>query len=76
MEESERVFTDLIRSFGKRHNELTRLIRAQEKAAVSQAEEAMKQLEQKISQLRRRNFELERLSHTEDPVHFLQVTEL
>ncbi|XP_053485787.1 tripartite motif-containing protein 16-like [Ictalurus furcatus] len=73
VEESERILTELIRSIVKRQNELTALIRAQEKAAVSEAEEVMKQLEQEIAELKRRDSEMEELSHTEDPIYFLQM---
>ncbi|XP_053537631.1 tripartite motif-containing protein 16 [Ictalurus punctatus] len=71
VQESERIFTELIRSIERRRCEVTALIRAQEKAAVSRAEEVMKQLEQEIAEMKRRDSELEELSHT-DPIHFLQ----
>ncbi|KAF4088770.1 hypothetical protein AMELA_G00058660 [Ameiurus melas] len=73
VDETERIVTELIKSIVKRHNEVTRLIRAQEKAVVSRAEEVMKQLEQEIAELKRRNSEMEELSHTEDPIYFLQM---
>ncbi len=76
MEDSERIFTDLIRSIERSRSEVTQLIRAQEKAAVSRAEEQLKRLEQEIEDLRRRNAELEQLSHTDNHIHFLQVTEI
>ncbi|XP_060769535.1 tripartite motif-containing protein 16-like isoform X2 [Neoarius graeffei] len=72
VQESERIFTELIKAIVRRRSEVTELIRAQEKAAVSRAEEVLKKLEQEIAELRRRDAELEELSHTEDPVHFLQ----
>ena len=50
------------------------MIRDGEKTAVSGAEERLERLEQEINDLRRRNAELEQLSHTEDHIHFLQVT--
>ncbi|XP_058872717.1 tripartite motif-containing protein 16-like [Acipenser ruthenus] len=70
--ESEKIFTELIRSFEKIHTEVTELIGANEKAAVNQAEGRMKKLEQEIAELRRRNAELKQLSETEDHIHFLQ----
>ena len=76
MEDSERIFTELIRSIERRRSEVTRLIRDQEKAAVSRAEEQLKRLEQEINDLRRRDAELEQLSHTQDHIQFLQVTEI
>ncbi|XP_053537635.1 E3 ubiquitin/ISG15 ligase TRIM25 isoform X2 [Ictalurus punctatus] len=72
VQETERIFTELIKSIERRCSELTALIRAQEEAAVSRAEEVMKQLEQEIAELKRRDAEMEELSHTEDPVQFLQ----
>ncbi|XP_066533735.1 tripartite motif-containing protein 16-like protein [Hoplias malabaricus] len=70
--DSERIFTDLIRSFEKKRSELTELIRAQEKAELSRAEELLEKLEQEISDLKRRHTELEQLPHTDDHIHFLQ----
>ncbi|XP_051756813.1 tripartite motif-containing protein 16-like protein [Ctenopharyngodon idella] len=71
VKESERIFTELIRSIERRCSEVTQLIKDQEKAAVSQAEEFLKQLEQEIANLRRRDAELQEISHAED-IQFLQ----
>ncbi|MGH0173766.1 UNVERIFIED_CONTAM: hypothetical protein FKN15_066290 [Acipenser sinensis] len=72
IKESEKIFTELIRSIEKIHTEVIELIGANEKAAVNQAEGRMKKLEQEIAELRRRNTELKQLSETEDHIHFLQ----
>ncbi|KAG7455051.1 hypothetical protein MATL_G00252410 [Megalops atlanticus] len=72
VEDSERIFTELICSIERRRSEVKDLIRDQEKAAVSQAEGVMERLEQEIAELRRTDAELEQLSHTEDHIHFLQ----
>ncbi|KAI2652518.1 Tripartite motif-containing protein 16 [Labeo rohita] len=72
VEDSERIFTELIRSIERSRSEVTQRIRDQEKAAVSRAEGQMEQLEQEIDDLKRRNTELEQLSHTDDHIHFLQ----
>ncbi|XP_058872414.1 E3 ubiquitin-protein ligase TRIM47-like [Acipenser ruthenus] len=72
IKESEKIFTELIRSIEKIHTEVIELIGATEKTAVNQAEERMKKLEQEIAELRRRNAELKQLSETEDHIHFLQ----
>uniref|UniRef100_A0AAR2L2N4 E3 ubiquitin/ISG15 ligase TRIM25-like n=1 Tax=Pygocentrus nattereri TaxID=42514 RepID=A0AAR2L2N4_PYGNA len=74
VEDSERIFTELIRSIEKKRSEVTELIRAQEEAELSGAEELLEQLEQEIADLKRRDTELEQLSHTEDHIQFLQVT--
>ncbi|XP_041956582.1 tripartite motif-containing protein 16-like [Alosa sapidissima] len=73
VEDSERIFTEMIRSIERRRSEVTELIRAQEKAEVSRAVEHLKQLEQEIAELKRRDAELEQLSHTEDHIHFLKT---
>ncbi|XP_058872716.1 tripartite motif-containing protein 16-like [Acipenser ruthenus] len=72
IKESEKIFTELIRSIEKIHTEVIELIGANEKAAVNQAEGRMKKLKQEIAELRRRNAELKQLSETEDHIHFLQ----
>ncbi|KAK2891389.1 hypothetical protein Q8A67_014032 [Cirrhinus molitorella] len=56
----------------ERISELIRLIRDQEKAAVSRAEGRLVRLEQEINDLRRRDAELDQLSHTQDHIQFLQ----
>ncbi|XP_042625554.1 E3 ubiquitin/ISG15 ligase TRIM25-like [Cyprinus carpio] len=71
-EDSETIFTELIGSIERSRSELIRLIRDQEKTAVSRAEERLERLEQEINDLRRRDAELEQLSHTQDHIQFLQ----
>ncbi|XP_053087637.1 tripartite motif-containing protein 16-like [Pangasianodon hypophthalmus] len=73
VEDSERIFTELISSMEKKRSEVTELIRAQEKAELSRAERLLEQLEQEIADLQRRVNELEQLSHTHDHIHFLQA---
>ncbi|XP_062865092.1 tripartite motif-containing protein 16-like [Trichomycterus rosablanca] len=68
----ERICNELINSINRRSSELKDLIRDRETAEVSQAEKVLKQVEQQIVELKRKDAELEQLSHTEDPVHFLQ----
>ncbi|XP_064189756.1 E3 ubiquitin/ISG15 ligase TRIM25-like [Anguilla rostrata] len=75
VEDSERIFTELICSIKRRCSEVKELIRNQEKAEVSRAEGHLERLEQEIAELRRRDTELEQLSHTEDHIHFLQSTQ-
>uniref|UniRef100_A0A8C1TV42 Tripartite motif-containing protein 16-like n=1 Tax=Cyprinus carpio TaxID=7962 RepID=A0A8C1TV42_CYPCA len=72
VEDSERIFTQLVRSIEKRCSDVTQLIRDQERAAVSRAEMKLERLEQEINELRRRDTELKQLSETQDHVHFLQ----
>ncbi|XP_022542419.2 tripartite motif-containing protein 16-like [Astyanax mexicanus] len=72
VEDSEKIFTEMILSIERRRSEVRQMIRDQEKAAVSRAEERLKRLEQEITELKRRDADLEKLSFTEDHIHFLQ----
>uniref|UniRef100_A0A3B3QDZ2 Tripartite motif-containing protein 16-like n=1 Tax=Paramormyrops kingsleyae TaxID=1676925 RepID=A0A3B3QDZ2_9TELE len=72
VQDNERTFTEMIRSIERRCSEVTKLIRDQEKAAVSLTEGHMERLKQEIDELTRRHSELEQLSHREDHIHFLQ----
>uniref|UniRef100_A0A673NJ87 Tripartite motif-containing protein 16-like n=1 Tax=Sinocyclocheilus rhinocerous TaxID=307959 RepID=A0A673NJ87_9TELE len=71
VEDSERIFTELIRSIERSRSEMIRLIRDQEKTAVSLDEGRLERLEQEINDLRRRDAELKQLSHTQDHIQFL-----
>ncbi|XP_035271072.1 tripartite motif-containing protein 16-like [Anguilla anguilla] len=68
VEDSERIFTELISFIERRRSEVKELI----KAEVSRAEERLERLEQEMAELRRRDAELEQFSRTEDHIHFLQ----
>ncbi|XP_030622307.1 tripartite motif-containing protein 16-like [Chanos chanos] len=72
VEDSERIFTEMIRSIERKRSEVIEQIRAKEKTELFMAEDHIKKLEQEISELRKRDTELEQLSHTEDHIHFLQ----
>ncbi|XP_056148743.1 E3 ubiquitin/ISG15 ligase TRIM25-like isoform X2 [Lampris incognitus] len=72
IEESDRVFTELIRSIEVKRFEVRELLRAQEKTAVSQAEELLEKIQREIAELKKRDAELEKLLHAEDQIHFLQ----
>ncbi|XP_028816951.1 tripartite motif-containing protein 16-like isoform X2 [Denticeps clupeoides] len=72
VEESERVFHDLIKFIEKRRCEVIELIRDQERAGVAQAEGDLLRLEEEIIKMRERDAELEQISHTEDNIKFLQ----
>ncbi|MBN3312689.1 TRI25 ligase, partial [Atractosteus spatula] len=72
VQDTDRIFTELICSIERTRSEVTELIRAQERAAVSQAEGLLERLEKEITELKRRDAELNQLSHTEDHIHFLQ----
>ncbi|KAJ8276912.1 hypothetical protein GJAV_G00069290 [Gymnothorax javanicus] len=72
VEDSERIFTELIRSIKKRCSEVKQLIRDQEKAEVKLADKLLEQLEDEIAELKSRDAELEQLSYAEDHIRFLQ----
>lgn len=48
-------------------------MKAQEKTAVSQAEQLLEKIQKEITELKMNEAELDKLSHSEDQVHFLQV---
>ncbi|XP_063048427.1 tripartite motif-containing protein 29-like [Engraulis encrasicolus] len=76
VEESERMFIEMISSALRRRSEVTKLIRAQEKAEVRRAEGLLKQLEQKIAELKRTDAEMKQLSQTQGPFHLLKSVEI
>ncbi|XP_076846459.1 E3 ubiquitin-protein ligase TRIM47-like isoform X2 [Brachyhypopomus gauderio] len=72
LEESDNLFTELIQSIEQRRSDVKELIRAQEKAELDHIQELMRNVEQEITDLRRRDAEMEKLSLTDDHIHFLQ----
>ncbi|XP_034144213.1 tripartite motif-containing protein 16-like [Esox lucius] len=72
VEDSETIFTELIRSIERKRSEVKELIRAKEKIKVSQAKGLLEKLKQEIADLRRRSTELEQILHTEDNINILQ----
>ncbi|KAM4605216.1 tripartite motif-containing protein 16 [Polymixia lowei] len=72
VEDSERIFNELLRSIERRRSEVRELIRDQEKIAVGQAHELLGKLEQELAKLKRKDAEMEKLSNTEDHIYFLQ----
>ncbi|XP_078028741.1 tripartite motif-containing protein 16-like [Epinephelus lanceolatus] len=71
VKDSEKIFTDLIRLIEKRSSEVKQQIRSQQKTQVSRAKELEEKLQQEITELQRKDTELEKLSRTEDHLHFL-----
>ncbi|KAJ8276917.1 hypothetical protein GJAV_G00069350 [Gymnothorax javanicus] len=72
VEDSDRIFSEIILSIKRRCCAVKKLIRDQEKAEVTRAEGLLERLEQEIAELKRREAELEQLLQTEDHIHFLQ----
>ncbi|XP_037533254.1 tripartite motif-containing protein 16-like [Nematolebias whitei] len=71
VEDSEKIFTQLIRLVQKRSSEVKQQIRSQQETEVSRVLELQEKLEQEITELKRKVAELEQLSHTEDHNQFL-----
>ncbi|KAM6956222.1 tripartite motif-containing protein 16 [Aplochiton taeniatus] len=72
LEENERIFTELLRSTERRYNEVKETVRAHEKTTVNRASLLLDRLEEEITLLKKKHEDLEKLSHTDDHIHFLQ----
>ncbi|XP_032410053.1 tripartite motif-containing protein 16-like [Xiphophorus hellerii] len=71
VEDSGKIFTELIHLLQKRSSDLKQQIRSQQETEVSRVKDVQEKLEQEITELKRRDAELEQLSHTEDHNQFL-----
>ncbi|XP_063325654.1 tripartite motif-containing protein 16-like [Pelmatolapia mariae] len=71
VEDSEKMFTELIRLIQKRSSDVKQQVRSQQETEVSRVKELQEKLEQEIAELKRKGGELEQLSHTEDHNQFL-----
>ncbi|XP_049454202.1 tripartite motif-containing protein 16-like [Epinephelus fuscoguttatus] len=71
VEDSEEIFTDLIRLMEKRRSDVKQQVRSQQETEVSRVKELQEKLEQEITELKRKDAELMKLSHTEDHTQFL-----
>ncbi|XP_023186196.1 tripartite motif-containing protein 16-like [Xiphophorus maculatus] len=71
VEDSEKIFAELIRLLQKRSSEVKQQIRSQQETEVSRVKDVQEKLEQEITELKRKDAELEQLSHTEDHNQFL-----
>ncbi|XP_027876009.1 E3 ubiquitin/ISG15 ligase TRIM25-like isoform X2 [Xiphophorus couchianus] len=71
VEDSEKIFTELIRLLQKRSSDVKQQIRSQQETEVSRVKDVQEKLEQEITELKRKDAELEQLSHTEDHNQFL-----
>ncbi|XP_071348272.1 tripartite motif-containing protein 16-like [Trachinotus anak] len=72
VEDSEKIFTQLIRLMEKRSSDVKQQIRSQQETEVSRVKELQEKLEQEITELKRKDAELKQLSHTEDHTQFLR----
>ncbi|XP_043960363.1 tripartite motif-containing protein 16-like [Gambusia affinis] len=71
VEDSEKIFTQLISLLQKRSSEVKQQIRSQQETEVSRVKDVQEKLEQEITELKRKDAELEQLSHTQDHNQFL-----
>ncbi|XP_073348190.1 tripartite motif-containing protein 16-like [Pagrus major] len=71
VEDSEKIFTELIRLMEKRRSDVKQQVRSQQETEVSRVKELQEKLEQEITELKRKDAELKKLSHTEDHNQFL-----
>ncbi|KAM9355115.1 tripartite motif-containing protein 16-like [Pholidichthys leucotaenia] len=71
VEDSEKMFTELIRLIQKRSSDVKQQVRSQQETEVSRVLDLQEKLEQEITELKRKDGKLERLSRTEDHIQFL-----
>ncbi|XP_039632768.1 E3 ubiquitin/ISG15 ligase TRIM25-like [Perca fluviatilis] len=71
VEDSEKIFTELIRLLEKRISDVKQQVRSQQKSEASRVRELQEKLEQEITELKRKDVVLKKLSHTEDHTQFL-----
>ncbi|XP_054483585.1 uncharacterized protein LOC129117007 [Anoplopoma fimbria] len=71
VEDSEKIFTELIRLMETRSSDVKQQVRSQQRTEVSRVKELQEKMEQEITELKRNDAELQQLSHTEDHNQFL-----
>ncbi|XP_070710337.1 E3 ubiquitin-protein ligase TRIM39-like [Pempheris klunzingeri] len=72
MADGVQVFTALIQSLERAKVDLLKMIEEKQNMAQKQAKDFIQDLEQEISELVKKRAEVEQLSRTKDPLHFLQ----
>ncbi|XP_067462789.1 tripartite motif-containing protein 16-like [Thunnus thynnus] len=72
VEDSEKIFTELIHFIQKRSSDVKQQIRSQQETEVSRVKELQEKLTQEVTELKEKDIKLEYLSHTEDDTQFLQ----
>ncbi|XP_053186790.1 E3 ubiquitin/ISG15 ligase TRIM25-like [Scomber japonicus] len=72
VENSEKIFTELMHLLQKRRLDMKQQIRSQQGTEMRRVKELQEKLQQEITELKRKDAELEQLSHTEDHTQFLQ----
>ncbi|XP_012735967.2 tripartite motif-containing protein 16 [Fundulus heteroclitus] len=72
LEENERIFSELLNSIERKYNEVKEMVLSHERSTVTRGELILDRLEEEITLLRKRHTDLEKLSRTDDHIHFLQ----
>ncbi|KAM9853399.1 E3 ubiquitin/ISG15 ligase TRIM25-like [Aulostomus maculatus] len=73
VEDSEKIFTELVRLVVKRGSDVKQQIRTQQTSEVKRVRELQVKLEKEITELKKSDSELQRLSNTLDHIQFLQI---
>ncbi|XP_066579246.1 E3 ubiquitin-protein ligase TRIM39 [Amia ocellicauda] len=73
IEDSHRVFTQLLLSIERSHDVTIKRIKEKQKEAEDRAEQLIKDLQQEVAMLLKRKDELQKLAQTENRVHFLKT---
>ncbi|KAI5619868.1 E3 ubiquitin/ISG15 ligase TRIM25 [Silurus asotus] len=73
VDETERMFRELIQSIEKKCSEVTNQIRAQEDVQQNHTKEHLKQVEWELAELKSKKEELEQLSQTKDNIMYFQI---
>ncbi|XP_059210247.1 tripartite motif-containing protein 16-like [Centropristis striata] len=71
VEDSEEIFTELIRVIEKRRSDVKQQMRSRQETEVSRVKDLQEKLDQEITELKRKDAELDQLSRTEDHTQFL-----
>ncbi|XP_053195666.1 tripartite motif-containing protein 16-like [Scomber japonicus] len=71
VEDSEKIFAELIHLIEKRSSDVKQQIRSRQKTEVSRVKELQEKLQQELVKLKKKDAELKQLSHTEDHIQFL-----
>ncbi|KAI5610073.1 tripartite motif-containing protein 16-like, partial [Silurus asotus] len=74
LDQTEKMFADLIRSAERKRSEIRGIIKATEEAEVHRAEKILHFLEQGVTELKEREKKLVQLSNLEDDFLFVKVT--
>ncbi|XP_052392002.1 uncharacterized protein LOC127939051 isoform X1 [Carassius gibelio] len=72
VENSKKVFSELVKLIEKKGNEVIEKIKAEEKADLDQGTKLQKKLQEEITELKKREGVLEDLLQTDDNIQFLQ----